>query len=115
MQTHLRSDAVEIAAQLGLDEFRRDQRIGHIVDIDRHLGRAREIGKPQPLERPDQPVVHPALHDDPGRALGTEDLVHSARPDEGLGGGPAGVDLVLLMGEGHRRQHHPGEIAVRGG
>ena len=136
VQLDIGSGAVKETAKLVLDEFRlafldhkdvglsgaeivefvRQQRIGDVQHIKWHLGVTIDIGQSKLLQRADDTVIHAALQDDADRRIGgTETLVQLAVADEGLGGGPAIVDLVLLMREGRRRQHHAREIRTRMG
>jgi hypothetical protein len=90
-----------------------DERVGDIEAVDGDLRGAERVGLAEELQRADDSVVHAALADDPQVGpLAIEELVEAVFLHESDGGGPAHVDLVLLLRVGRRRQADAAVVEV---
>jgi len=102
-----------LLAKAEVDDLLVDHRIGHVHHIDRYDRVAVDVGEPEILQRPHDVVVHAALDDQADIAGGrAEKLVELARPDKVDGGGPAGLELLLLVHIGGGRQHDPAQVTL---
>ena len=134
MQLHVGSGTVEERTELCLDKFglallddehmffagaefqelAGNQRVGDVEHVKRHVRFAIDVGEAKPLQGTDDAVVHATLDDNAEfGGVRPESLVQAALADEGLGGRPTVLDLVLLMRERHGRQDDAREVGPR--
>ncbi|MCY1226862.1 hypothetical protein D9M72_391120 [compost metagenome] len=92
--------------------LRIDQRVGHVRHVQGDLRLAEHVGQAELLQCADQRVVAAALHGDADVVhLALEELIELAFLDELHGGGPALLDLLVLVHEARRGQHDAAEVA----
>ena len=101
-----------VAAEV--DDLVLDDGVGHVHDVQRDAAVAEVVGQAQQLQRADDAVVQAALQDQADVGLvAVEMLVELVFLDIADGGGPAVLDLFLLVQEGRGRQHDAAGVARR--
>ena len=101
-----------VAAEV--DDLVRHQGIGDVHHIEGNAAGAPDVGQAEPLQGAQHAVVHAALQDDADVAdVARHELVQPALLDELHRGGPALLDLLLLVDVGGGRQDDAAGIAPR--